>query len=451
MGSPGLRREDRKVSLRNRSFAVPGTKGGGVAGRMSRPTRDRSKRQAATRKVFRDGTHRLLAPEETAARVRRFMPAMGITRIANVTGLDHIGIPVVMVCRPNSRSLAVSQGKGLDLPLARASGLMESIETYHAEHITLPLKLASYEELRYTHPVADVTTLPSITGSVFHPNLRILWIEGHNLLQDEPVWIPYELVHTNYTYPLPTGSGCFTLTTTGLASGNHVLEAMSHAICEVVERDATTLWHVMDKGAQQRTRVDLNTISEPTCCETLEKLERAKVGVAVWDITTDVGIPTFLATIMDRKEDRLRLLYPSVGTGCHPARHIALLRALTEAAQSRLTFIAGSRDDANRSKYERSRDPDSQQKYRAQLETTPPVRSFLDVPTWEAETFNEDIAWELDRLRSAGISQVIVVDLTLPVFRLPVVRVVIPGLEGSNHVPGYAIGARARALLDGQA
>jgi YcaO-like protein with predicted kinase domain len=417
---------------------------------MSRPTRGRSKRQAPTRKVFRDGTHRLLAPEETIARVGRFMPVMGITRIANVTGLDCIGIPVVMVCRPNSRSLAVSQGKGLDLALAKASGLMESVETYHAEHITLPLKFASYEELRYTHPVADVSALPSITGSLFHPNLRILWIEGHDLLQDEPVWIPYELVHTNYTHPLPTGSGCFTLTTTGLASGNHVLEAMSHAICEVVERDATTLWHVMDKEAQHRTRIDLDTVDEGSCREILDKFERADVAVAVWEITTDVGIPSFLSAIMDRKEDRLHLLYPSVGTGCHPAHHIALLRALTEAAQSRLTYIAGSRDDAIRSRYERSRDPDALQQFRAQLLTVASMRSFQDVPTWSAETFDEDIAWELDRIRSVGVKQVIVVDLTKPVFQLPVVRVVIPGLEGSDHVPGYALGARAQTLLEGQ-
>src|SRR5207244_5110666 len=100
---------------------------------------------------FHSGTHRTIVPEETLRKVRPLMPVMGITRIANVTGLDCIGIPVVMVCRPNSRALAVAQGKGLDLDAAKASGLMESVEAYHAERITLPLKLASQEELRYTH------------------------------------------------------------------------------------------------------------------------------------------------------------------------------------------------------------------------------------------------------------------------------------------------------------
>ena len=97
-------------------------------------------------KAFTDGTHRLIPPQETIDRVRHVLPVMGITRVANVTGLDTIGIPVVMVCRPNSRSISVSQGKGCDISAAKASGLMESVESYHAEHISLPLKLGCFEE-----------------------------------------------------------------------------------------------------------------------------------------------------------------------------------------------------------------------------------------------------------------------------------------------------------------
>jgi len=95
-----------------------------------------------TLKGYRSGTHRLISPVETVSRVRPLMPVMGITRIANVTGLDVVGLPVVMVCRPNARSIAVSQGKGLDLAAAKASGLMEAVETYHAETIQLPLSSA---------------------------------------------------------------------------------------------------------------------------------------------------------------------------------------------------------------------------------------------------------------------------------------------------------------------
>jgi ribosomal protein S12 methylthiotransferase accessory factor YcaO len=60
---------------------------------------------------------------------------------------------------------------------------------------------------------------------------------------------------------------------------------------------------------------------------------------------------------------------------------------------------------------------------------------------------NADVNWELERLRQAGIERVIVVDLTRPELRVPVVRVVIPGLEARSTVPGYAPGWRARTRL----
>jgi ribosomal protein S12 methylthiotransferase accessory factor len=94
-------------------------------------------------KAYRHGTHRTLDPARTLARVQPHLARMGITRIANVTGLDRIGVPVVMVCRPNARSLAVSQGKGLTLDAAKASGVMEALELDHAERILLPLMLGS--------------------------------------------------------------------------------------------------------------------------------------------------------------------------------------------------------------------------------------------------------------------------------------------------------------------
>ena len=183
-------------------------------------------------KTYLAGTHRVVHPSETLERVGRFKPVMGITRVADVTGLDDIGIPVIMVCRPNSRGLAVSQGKGLDLDAAKASGVMESIEGYHAERITLPLKLAAYEELRYTHRVVDVERLPRIAGGLYRPSRTLLWIEADDLRGGDRTWLPFEMVHTNYTLPLPSGSGCFPASSNGLASGNHPLEALSAPSCK---------------------------------------------------------------------------------------------------------------------------------------------------------------------------------------------------------------------------
>ena len=150
---------------------------------------------------YRDGTHRICSPDETLAKVLPLMASMGITRIADVTGLDTVGIPVVMVYRPNSRSLSVSQGKGSNLAAAKASGLMESIESYHAEHVSLPVRIASFYDLKEIQNVVDPDTLPRVKGAPFDLYRPIAWVESENLLGDGDNWIPYEMVHTNYTVP----------------------------------------------------------------------------------------------------------------------------------------------------------------------------------------------------------------------------------------------------------
>ncbi|HSB73936.1 MAG TPA: YcaO-like family protein, partial [Candidatus Methylomirabilis sp.] len=395
-------------------------------------------------------THRLTIPEETLARVRPHLAAMGVTRVANITGLDRIGIPVVMVCRPNSRTLAVHQGKGRTLAAARASALMEAVETHHAERIALPLKVAAYRTLRRAQRVVDAHQLPRLRASRFHPDRRIPWIEGWDLMAGEPVWVPYEIVHANYSLPRPPGSGCFWGTTNGLASGNHPLEAISHGICEVVERDAATLWCHLPRESQDRTRVDLQSVEDGACREMLDRFTRAGVAVGVWEATADTGFPSFICEVAERDLNPLRPIGAAWGIGCHPARGVALVRALTEAAQSRLTLIAGSREDIPRGQYERILSPEVQVCERAYIEPQGPMRDFRDAPTWEAETFDEDLAWELERLKAVGVKRVVVVDLTRTEFHIPVMRVVIPGLEGPGFGEGssaYVPGARARRAL----
>jgi ribosomal protein S12 methylthiotransferase accessory factor len=407
---------------------------------------------SSTPKGFRAGTHRTIAPEATTARLARLLPVLGITRVADVTGLDSIGIPVVMVCRPNARSLSVSQGKGLDLAAARASGLMEAAELYHAERITLPLKFASWNELRFTHGMVDVAALPRLAASAFHDDLRLLWIAGTDLAAGsggETLWVPYESVHLNCTLPLPPGSGCFPLTSNGLASGNHLLEALCHGLCEVIERDAWTLWELSGAAARARTRVDLGTVDDPACRAILGLYERAGIAVAVWEITSDLGVAAFRSMILDRDPEPFYAVGASAGMGCHPSREVALLRALTEAAQSRLTSIAGARDDMVRAQYALSRNPDVVHRLRAEIEEgcrpEDAPRSLRQAPTFESATFDADLRWLLERLATAGLRQVVAVDLTQEGLGIPVARVIVPGLETFAAIPGFKPGPRALA------
>lgn len=397
-------------------------------------------------KRYRRGTDRIVPPEETLAGLRPLLPVMGITRIANVTGLDRIGIPVVMVCRPNSRSGAVSQGKGLELAAAKVSGAMEAIENYHAETITLPVRYASFDELCYTQRMIDVAGLPFCAGSRWHDDLAMLWIEGRDLLSGEPVWLPYELVSTNYTLPLPPGSGCFAASTNGLASGNSLSEAIVHGICELIERDATTLWRFQSEAMRTARLVDPDTIDDADCRELLARFERADIGVRIWDATSDIDVACFQCLIMGKHSYDAD---PEFGAGCHPRREIALCRALTEAAQARATFIVGARDDLVSELYQEEVRARRVEDCRALFEGSPPSRHFRAVPSWDRDTVDEDIDELLRRLQRTGIREAVFVDLTKPAFRLPVARVVIPGLEGLCDEPGeYHPGARVLAMLD---
>lgn len=388
-------------------------------------------------KGYRRGTHRLIPPAETLSRIQRYAPALGITRVANVTGLDTIGIPVVMVCRPNSRALAVSQGKGLRLDDAKASGLMESIESWHAERISLPLKLATYNELRYTHKVVDVRTLLWRKASLYNDDFRLLWIEGLDLLRGEQVWLPFELVHIDLSLPAPMGTGCFALSSNGLASGNHPLEAVLHALNEVVERHVCACWMDLVGDAVAATRLDLDTVDDPGCREALELYRRVGVRVAVWEMGRELGVPAFRCMVADRSPDTPQSPPACGGMGCHSDRGISLLRALTEAAQSRLTMIAGSRDDLRRSRYDLWRNADSLRQWHRQYEEQEPALDFRQSPHHETDRFEDDVQWLLGILERAGVRRAVVFDLSHDGLEIPVFRVVVPGFEALPDLKAY--------------
>jgi ribosomal protein S12 methylthiotransferase accessory factor len=364
---------------------------------------------------------------------------MGITRLGNITGLDRIGIPVAVAVRPNSRSVSVSQGKGLDLTQAMASALMEAIEGFHAEEVGEGRR-ASYRELVADRDVVDPSTLCT-TGRSFDADAVISWLRGFDLLRQEPCWVPAEIVHTDYTRPL---DGYFLAGSNGLASGNHPVEALSSAICELVERDAVAAWHASGIRARAQRALDIASVDDPDCRALLAKYDKAGVAVQLWNVTTDVGVAAFICDIREPSAGEPRRLRRFHGAGCHPDRVIALARALTEAAQTRLTYITGIRDDLLPSEYEESPTADIVDALLDALCRECEPNSFGGVPTVANKDLREDLRWELERLRSVEISRVIAVDLTRPEFRIPVVRVVIPGLDGDIRHPHYVPGPRAR-------
>lgn len=401
--------------------------------------------ESNTVKTFLKGCHRAISPAKTIERVSPFFEKIGITRIANVTGLDRLGIPVIMVTRPNSRSLSVSQGKGVTLDAAKASGVMESIELYHGEHVHLPLILASYNEVK-DKVFYDPWTLPLVKGSKFKADKTILWVGSKDISTAKSNLIPFEIVHTIALDIPPTGSGCFLSTSNGLASGNTISEALLHGLTEVIERDNTTLWEAQGVEHQRSTVVDISSIDNSNCQQLIKKIMEADFSITIFNTTSDVGIPGFLVEIEDRLWDPTIPRKNFTGMGCHLNKAIALSRALTEAAQCRLTMISGARDDLFYDEYDRVNAPKSYAKKLKLKDTDISKTFFSEIPDYQHDTVEEDIKVVVTQLGKIGLSKILWVNLTKAEFNIPVVRVVVPGLEGPDEDPDYVPGQRVVGL-----
>lgn len=385
---------------------------------LSDSTNSRAKLTAG--KFDLGGTLRARDAASTLAWVRPLFLEFGITRVANVTGLDRIGIPVWMCIRPNGRSLSVSQGKGVTAELAQASAVMESIENHHSEHVRPPDLVESYRAVRRRHEAIVPRELQrGVRWKAYDDSRPMAWIRGTDLASKEDVLVPHVRVDLDWSRA-HQDSGLFLVTSTGLASGNERAEALCHAIFEVIEREAEWHWDRLRLKAQHATELCADSVDAPMLRRLLDQFADAGVSVCMWDMTSDIGIPAYCCSIKDTNP--FGAIQNFGGSGCHLSKEIALSRALTEAAQSRLTFIAGSRDDLFPGLY----DPSVQDT--TSVAATCPTLDFRarKSPPLGA-TFAEDLATTLDLLRSAGFPRVIAVDHTKPEFGIPVVAVVVPG------------------------
>jgi ribosomal protein S12 methylthiotransferase accessory factor len=216
--------------------------------------------------------------------------------------------------------------------------------------------------------------------------------------------------------------------------------AICHAICEIIERDATALWNARPLQSRRVTGLDLSTVDDKQYANLLATFDAAEIDVAVFETTSDIGIAAFFCIIMDRRNPDGHL---GIGAAAHPKRATALIKALTEAAQVRMTYVSGARDDLEREEFDgavRSSRLDFARRLRAEHR---PARSFREVPDSGAAQPRDMLGDLLKRLAAVGIDEVIAIDLSKPEIAIPVVRVVIAGLEGPDDHAAYVPGERA--------
>lgn len=397
------------------------------------------------RKEYFHGTHRTCPPEETLARVRPYFREIGLTRLANITGLDRIGLPVVLSVRPNAKALAVDAGKGFSLEAATVSAAMECFERHHAGEFR-PVELyLPYEQLAKSYHVIPREHLLLTKNSLFDVRIPERWILGWDIVHQKEVAVPAFMVLLGDNRRSPPDLFSFQPGSNGLSAGNDFLEAVCSGLYEVVERDSVACWTLAEQRQVARMRrVRLDTIEHPLVREELERLRAAEVRPLLYDCTTDTDVPTFIALIYDLVSRSIGIYR---GYGAHLDAGIAMLRALCEAVQSRLVYISGSRDDFFRHSYNRMKGSDNE-KTISKLEQTPEVVDAAELSSRSTGTFEGDILAVVERLQKVGLQQVIVLDLSMPgIDGVSVVKVMVPGLEGYPYFSFFTPGKRVLSFL----
>ncbi len=377
----------------------------------------------------------------TSSFLDRLAHGLGVTRVARVTGLDRAGVEVAAAVRPGGYVLQVCNGKGLDFQAASAGALLETAELWGAETVPLErLVWGSMDGLEARGRVVWGAEELGTRGAVAVPRLwshevRCAWREATELHSGQPVLVPAQGV-----YCPPTGAptlGPVSVQWTSNGSGAHPerARALLHALLEATERDQ--LARILPEGWSEE--VLLSRMLRPGGLEQgaprtaalARTLGERGFAVHLFDLTPGArtpgaaGLPVAGALLVDREEGPVPL---AAGYACGLGRDQALLGALLEAAQSRLTDIHGAREDVD------AGDREATLALAAACAEVRPRRAVESMPDCSDEVSSpeEAVREVLVRLRRAGFSRAAAVELEAPLPGLHVVRVVVPGLRVSE-------------------
>jgi ribosomal protein S12 methylthiotransferase accessory factor len=357
---------------------------------------------------------------------------LGISRVTDITRLDRIGIPVCVSIRPGAvqGSLCVNAGKGVTPDEAKAGAWMEAIEYAMAEPGAAGVgvcQVPARDLLNASLSPESLLDLCPRLGKGIVLDAPVSAVEAEHVLGGGQWLVPAELVFTPW-FEAPERL-LFGYSTTGLASGNTVLEASVHALAEAIERDISSFHHVQDRSLLVRPE------SLPDAAKRLGDMVRdAGLRLHVRWLPNPFDLPCLQAILIDPEADPPLLM--NAGYGCHTHAQIAAIRAICEAAQSRLSFIHGGRDDlTDWHRLLSSRDPiklsEGLKRTMARSACSEGMVDFEDIPDHSGSVRSLREAWDVlvSALNREGIREICRVLFTPPMPGLCVVKLVVPGLE----------------------
>ena len=376
-------------------------------------------------------------PEATLEIAKSLAPRTGITEVTDITPLDCIGLPVFVSHRPESRAEHCTYGKGLRPLDAEVGAYVEAIEFFYDEPgnnevITrwgTPRDVIGAKQ----HPDAILDFSPILQRKV-DLDAPLLLAQARDIETGNEAWIPAELAF----HPAPkVGQSLFGSCTTGLATGNSIVEATVHALAELIERD---IWS-FDFIRRNSKWVDPATLPEEVHA-IVERAEHNGLRLIIRTILNDYGLPFFAAFLFDPAKPTRKFF--NGGWGSHLNRTHALMSAVTEVAQSRLAFIHGGRKEPATQPNEL----ELLQRDIAQVSDARQSIAFSDLPDSTIPcSLDDQLAALTACLRRVTQQPILRLVYTPPDSPLHVIRLVVPTLEDFRETT-LRIGPRLKAALD---
>jgi ribosomal protein S12 methylthiotransferase accessory factor len=287
--------------------------------------------------------------------LRSLSERIGVSRLARLTNLDRTGLEVAGAIRPAGHVLQVCNGKGVTWAAAAQGALMEAAELWAAE---------SPDEGRVLH--ASAAALQRKYGSdallgprqwngddalqvpeLWEENVVLGWVQGRDVVHGHDVFVPACVVHCPPSERAWLGPQPLRWTSNGMGAHEDPQSALRHALLEVLERDA--LARAFPEGFTAKG-LQARRVSPQVLCRTAPALERWRriLGERRFDVhfvdagPSRGGLPVVAAILEDLEGGPIPI---TVGYACDSSFTPAAVRALGEAAQSRLTDIQGVRED----------------------------------------------------------------------------------------------------------
>jgi ribosomal protein S12 methylthiotransferase accessory factor len=206
----------------------------------------------------------------------------------------------------------------------------------------------------------------------------------------------------------------------GCAAGNTLQEAIVQGFLELVERDAYAIWWY---NRSQRSEVDLSEFDDSYIRDIKNQFADAGRKLWVLDVTSDLGIPTYVAIMHWMKDGQENIEF---GSGAHFDRRIALLRSLTELSQFlSIGLMGGGSGDKS------SLDgvtPLRLENYPFLIPASRPTAAPDLGMNVSLDNAREQVEACVAIARRAGYD-FLVLDQTRPDVEVPVARVIVPGLR----------------------